>query len=116
VSTGTVASRVTELGEIEMDCVCIDQETFDSLPSFIKMDIEGAEIDALNGARKTIQRAQPILAICVYHKPDHLWSIPLLISTFSDNYRFFLRPHDEEGWDLVCYAVPRKRILKAKSG
>ena len=114
MSTGTVSSRVTELGEIEMNCVCIDQETLDCTPSFIKMDIEGAEIDALNGAREAIQLSRPILAICVYHKPDHIWRIPLLISTFVDGYSFFLRPHDEEGWDLVCYAVPRERLLKNK--
>lgn len=109
VSTGTVASRVTENGEIEMSCDCIDQQTKEHAPSFIKMDIEGAEIDALHGAREAIQRSQPILAICVYHKPDHLWKIPILISTYSDKYCFYLRPHDEEGWDLVCYAVPAER-------
>ena len=110
-STGTVASRVTEDGDMEMNCVCIDQETIDLAPSFIKMDIEGAEIDALNGARKAIQRSRPILAICIYHKPDDLWQIPLLISSFVDDYHFFLRPHDEEGWDLVCYAIPSERLL-----
>lgn len=116
VSTGTVASRVTEDGDMEMNCVCIDQQIIDYQPSFIKMDIEGAEIDALNGAREAIQRSRPILAICVYHKPDHLWKIPILISTLSDDYRFFLRPHDEEGWDLVCYAIPPERLLnKPKS-
>ena len=40
----------------------------------------------------------PILAICVYHQPDHLWQIPLFIRSLSDQYRFFLRPHNEEGW------------------
>ena len=116
VSMGTVSSRVTENGELEMNCVCIDEQTIDYMPSFIKMDIEGAEIDALRGARGTIQRCRPILAICVYHKPDHLWKIPLLISTYVDDYRFFLRPHDEEGWDLVCYAIPPERLLKNKPG
>jgi len=116
VSTGTVASRVIENGEIEMNCDCIDQQTKDCAPSFIKMDIEGAEIDALNGASKAVQGYRPILAICVYHKPDHLWKIPMLISSYSDNYRFYLRPHDEEGWDLVCYAVQPERILADNLG
>jgi FkbM family methyltransferase len=112
MTTGTVSSRVIENGEVELNCVCIDQQMIDAAPSFIKMDIEGAEIDALNGARKTIQRFRPILAICVYHKPDHLWKIPLLISSCLDDYRFFLRPHDEESWDLVCYAIPKERLLR----
>lgn len=111
ISTGTVSSKITDDGETEMNCVCIDQVAADYAPTFIKMDIEGAEIDALNGARETIQRSRPILAICVYHKPDDLWQIPLIISSYVENYRFFLRPHDEEGWELVCYAVPIERLL-----
>jgi hypothetical protein len=67
-------------------------------------------MDALIGARGSIKKTLPVLAICVYHQPDHLWRIPLLIWSFSDQYRFFLRPHNEEGWDLVCYAVPVNRL------
>jgi hypothetical protein len=67
-------------------------------------------VDALEGARKTIQRHAPILAICVYHRQDHVWRIPLLLRQWRDDYAFFLRPHNEEGWDLVCYAVPRARL------
>lgn len=117
-STGTISSKASETGEVEMDCICIDQDTADSTPTYIKMDIEGAEIDALHGARETIQRYQPILAVCLYHRPDHLWKIPLLISSYYDDYNLFLRPHDEEGWELVCYAVPPERFLidKNKSG
>ena len=115
ISAGTVSSRVTEGGNLEMNCVCVDQETRNLAPSLIKMDIEGAEMDALKGTREIIQSSQPILAICVYHKPDDLWQIPLLISTYSDDYHFFLRPHDEEGWELVCYAVPLERLLMGKT-
>jgi len=53
--------------------------------------------------------AAPIVAVCVYHRQDHLWRIPLMLRELSDEYEFFLRPHNEEGWDLVCYAVPRAR-------
>ena len=67
----------------------------------------------LAGARRLIEQALPILAICVYHQPDDLWRIPLLIHSFSEEYRFFLRPHNEEGWDLVCYAVPLSRLTAA---
>ena len=90
-------------------------ETLDSLvdggrPTFIKLDIEGSEVDALNGARRTIQQQAPVLAVCVYHRQDHLWRIPLLLSHLRDDYAFFLRPHNEEGWDLLCYAVPLARL------
>ena len=68
-------------------------------------------MDALEGARQTIERHAPILAVCVYHRQDHLWRIPLLLRQWRDDYAFFLRPHNEEGWDLVCYAVPRARLI-----
>jgi hypothetical protein len=78
-------------------------------PTFIKMDIEGAEMDALRGARETIQKHKPILSICVYHRQDDLWRVPLLIESMAEGYRFYLRPHDVDGWQLVCYAVPEGR-------
>jgi FkbM family methyltransferase len=108
---GTVQSFVSEAGKLEVDCVPLDEIVGDTLPTFIKMDIEGSEVDALIGARHTIANSLPILAICVYHRPDHLWCIPLFIRSLSDQYRFFLRPHDEECWDLVCYAVPVNRLI-----
>jgi hypothetical protein len=74
------------------------------------MDIEGAEIDALAGARRIIEKDRPVLGICVYHRQDHLWRIPLLISSLSNDYKIFLRPYSDEGWELVCYAVPINRL------
>ena len=59
----------------------------------------------------SIQRDRPVIAVCVYHSQDHLWRLPLLIDSSSHDYRFHLRPYNEEGWDLVCYAVPQERSL-----
>jgi FkbM family methyltransferase len=47
---------------------------------FIKLDVEGSEVDALLGAQRSISIFQPKMAISVYHKPDDLFEIPLLIS------------------------------------
>jgi FkbM family methyltransferase len=96
--------------------VAVSAETVDALvsgasPTFIKLDIEGFEVDALEGARETIERYAPVLAICVYHRQNHLWRIPLLLQEWRRDYAFFLRPHNEEGWDLVCYGVPRERLM-----
>ena len=112
-ATGTAAST-TSLAP-SAGTIAVRAETLDSLvegarPTFIKLDIEGFEMDALEGGRKTIQRHAPVLAVCVYHRQDHLWRIPLQLSALRDDYAFFLRPHNEEGWDLVCYAVPRARL------
>ncbi|MEH2414964.1 FkbM family methyltransferase [Nostoc sp.] len=109
-ATGTVSSVVTNTGKLEIDGVPLDELLNDTVPTFIKMDIEGAELDALLGTQKIIQNASPILAICLYHCQDHLWRIPLLLKSLSSQYRFFLRPHGEECWDLNCYAVPVTRL------
>jgi len=106
---GNEASAVGE-GDMVVNCVALDEVLSSAQPSYIKMDIEGAELDALNGARKIIQRFSPALAVCSYHVQNHLWKIPLLIDSINPNYSFFLRPHLVEGWDLVCYAVPKSRL------
>jgi FkbM family methyltransferase len=97
-------------GDVFVECVPLDDLLTDAPPTFIKMDIEGAELEALEGARRTIQTNRPILSICVYHKQDDLWRIPLFIHTLAEDYRLLLRPHDVDGWQLVCYAVPEDRL------
>jgi len=75
------------------------------IPSFIKMDIEGAELDALKGAKDTIKKFRPKLAICVYHNPSDLWEIPLLIKKLNIKYKLYLRHYSRELCETVCYAI-----------
>jgi FkbM family methyltransferase len=107
---GNEASSVGK-GEMVVNCVALDEALSGAQPTYLKMDIEGAELDALNGARGIIQRHSPVLAICSYHVQNHLWKIPLLIQSINPNYSFFLHPHLLEGWDLVCYAIPDSRLV-----
>lgn len=74
--------------------------------TFIKMDIEGAEPKALAGAKGIIASQRPALAICLYHRPDDLWRLPLWIKSVGADYRLRLEYYD---WDYVCYAVPGGR-------
>ena len=114
--TGTASSATSAsaaAGTLAVAAEPLDALLCGAVPTMIKLDIEGAEPDALLGARETIRRHAPVLAICVYHRQDHLWSIPLMLREWRDDYAFFLRPHNEEGWDLVCYAVPRARLSRA---
>lgn len=106
---GTESSSIG-FGDFEVDCISLDEILTNEKPTFIKMDIEGSEINALIGAKNIIQKELPILAICVYHRQDDVWRIPSLIRSYSDQYRFFLRPHLLEVWDLVCYAIPSCRL------
>lgn len=104
---GTDGSAIGD-GDLEVECVSLDQ-AFGSgcSPTHIKMDIEGAELAALEGARQTITRHRPSLAICAYHRQSDIWAIPLLIHSIDPGYALFLRSHLIEGWDSVCYAIPQ---------
>jgi len=116
-ANGTMGSSISNNGKIEVECVLLDENLSDLkiLPTYIKMDIEGSELDALIGGRDLIQKETPILAICLYHRYDDLWRIPLFIHSLECDYRLFLRPHEIEGWQLVCYAVPVDRLKNSKS-
>ena len=89
-----------------IDIITIDQWCFKNniVPNFIKMDIEGAEIDALQGAKTIIQKYKPKLAICLYHKMSHMWEIPLLIKSLCDEYSFWCRKNDLVH-EFVLYAA-----------
>jgi FkbM family methyltransferase len=110
--TGTAASSVGK-GTYEVECSTLDELLLNYAPTFIKMDIEGAELEALKGAQKIIGRYTPIMAVCMYHRQEHLWKIPQLLNTFSSQYKFFFRRYSDECWELVCYAIPLVR-LKSK--
>ncbi|MCK9569385.1 FkbM family methyltransferase [Candidatus Pacearchaeota archaeon] len=79
--------------------------------TYIKMDIEGHELQALEGARQTISKHRPVLAICLYHRMTDLWQIPTLIKQICPSYKMFLRLYAEDCWESVCYAIPEDRLL-----
>lgn len=83
----------------------IDNIFYDTKLDMITMDIEGAEIHAIYGARKSIMKGNPKLAISAYHKIEHLWEIPLLIMEINPNYKIFYRHHQWNMHDTVCYAI-----------
>ena len=85
--------------------VALDDVLISYKPSFIKMDIEGAEYNALLGAKKTIEAHKPNLAICVYHRYDHLWEIPLLLASWNLGYKFYMRCYGHSTFETVLYAV-----------
>jgi FkbM family methyltransferase len=114
-ATGSASSSVGG-GTLLVESVAMEALLADQPPTYIKMDVEGAELDALAGARHLIEHHTPVLAIAAYHRQDHLWRVPRYIRELSDDYHLFLRPHVPNGWDLVCYAVPTRRLLEARCG
>ena len=82
----------------------------DLLPSprvtLVKMDIEGGEAGALRGGHSMLERDRPHLAISVYHKPWHLWSIANWLDSAVGGYQFRLRVYGYQGYDTVLYGTP----------
>lgn len=108
---GTASASASGVGNCVVPCDTLDNLLGECSVTTLKMDIEGAELSALEGA-KGLLRQRPVLQICVYHQPQDLWKIPLFIHEHCADYGFYLRPHNEEGWDLICYAVPNERLYQ----
>ena len=115
-ASGTVGSRVVaDAGSDSIQCRRLDDILDGPQPTLIKMDIEGAEPRAIPGAAVTIRASRPILAICAYHKCEHLWTLPVLIKNALPEYEIFLRRYAEECWETVYYAIPPERLRSGKS-
>jgi len=100
---GTSASAVSGSGEVSVEAETIDHLAPDA--TLIKLDVEGAELEALKGAAGTIKRNRPKLAVCVYHRPGDLFEIPLFIKALVPEYRLYLRQHQPVACETVLYAV-----------
>jgi FkbM family methyltransferase len=93
-------------GEIEMPVTTIDDVLGDRPLTYVKMNIEGAEPDALRGGQNAIRRWRPRLAISVYHRADDLWRIPQQVLGLDAGYKLYLRQHDGGIIETVLYALP----------
>jgi len=115
--TNTVGSTLlTDEKESSIECRKLDTLIAEmERPTYIKMDIEGAEPRALAGGADVLRSSQPVLAICVYHRCEHIWQIPSLIHSIFPGYRIFLRRYAEDCWEIVCYAVPPGRLVRKLS-
>ena len=75
------------------------------LPNFIKLDIEGKEKEVLSDIEKYIAAQTPDLAICIYHKIEDLWEIPMMIKKINPKYKIYIRHHSNYYTETVCYAT-----------
>ncbi|MCC5830821.1 MAG: FkbM family methyltransferase [Phycisphaeraceae bacterium] len=105
VDTGT---DFIEADDSSIATVTVEQTAYGMSPNFIKMDIEGAERQAILGSRQTIVDHGPVMAVCLYHRSADLWELPLLLHELRSDYRFHLRVNGDMGIEMVVYAIPRR--------
>jgi FkbM family methyltransferase len=104
---GSRASGITDAADgIEVPVTSIDEMLGENRVSYIKMNIEGAEQEALKGAARAIRRCRPKLAISAYHRAADLWQIPALVRAIEPHYRLYFRQHDGGVIETVLYALP----------
>ena len=96
--------------DIEIATVKLDDVAGEETIGFIKMDIEGAEYDALHGAKRVIERDKPLLAICVYHKPGDVLAITEYLHRLVPSYQFILRHY---GWEYGLGMSTQETVLYA---
>ena len=90
--------------ENKVEVVTIDSDV-SVAPDFIKMDIEGGEVQALIGGSNTIKKYHPTLAVCIYHLKDDFWKIPLLIHEICPDYNHYWIEHYSPGYNETVLFV-----------
>ncbi|MDD3413823.1 MAG: FkbM family methyltransferase [Lachnospiraceae bacterium] len=100
-------SALNEKGGKKIEVITLDNfcDKNSITPTFIKMDIEGAEKMACKGAYHTIRNNMPKLAICIYHLEDDLWEIPFYLMKEFEDYKFYIRHHSNTRSETVLYAL-----------
>lgn len=108
-ANGNTTSHISEESVHNTPVIKLDDAIQEPV-SFIKMDIEGFELRALQGAEGLIRKNQPLLAICGYHRQADLWEIPLYMKNLLPNHKIYLRNYVGI-IEYVFYAVPENRVL-----
>lgn len=104
-TTGTASSSITDNQDADsIEVVSLDTFIKGKI-SFIKMDIEGAELEALKGCQNIIKQYRPKLAISVYHKKEDIVEIPKYIKSLVPDYHLYLRHYTNTFTDTVLYAL-----------
>lgn len=103
-STGATDGAIDKKGDMKIKTISLD-EFIKEPPSFIKLDIEGGEIDAIFGSKNYIKKYKPKMAIAVYHNSYDIWKIPKLIKSINCKYKFYLRHYSKNVVDTVLYCV-----------
>ncbi len=98
-------SSFSEKGD-EIETVTVDTLAKDKVLTYLKMDVEGAEIEALCGSEKTLKMHKPKLNIALYHRSEDIFLLPLKIASINPDYKFYIRKHPYiPCWDMNLYCI-----------
>lgn len=99
------AACIVDEANYHIQVTSIDEVIKTNKVTMIKLDVEGAEVETIMGAKNTIMKQKPKLAICNYHLSSDLWEIPLVIRDLVPQYKIYLRHHNSKCWyESVVYA------------
>lgn len=112
-ASASQTSRIAEGTENWVPVQALADVRFRTRPTFIKLDLEGADFHALCGLLAHVMEWRPVLCIAIYHNPRDFIDIPMLLMTALDGYSFFVRAHNDFGLDFVLYCIPRERAVHA---
>lgn len=94
-------------GDISIE-TCTMDEVIPEQIDFIKLDIEGSELEALFGAEEIIRKYQPIITVAIYHKQTHFWEIPQYLLTLYPQCKFFLRHNNDGIYETILHIIPKR--------
>lgn len=103
----TMGSKIDEKhSKTSINVRTLDNILSEENVTMIKMDLEGAELEALHGGAKIIKKCKPKLAIAVYHKIEDLYAITLYIKELYPKYNFYIRALNPDSVDVTLFAIP----------
>lgn len=98
-------SKVSNIGEALVNADSIDNMLNGKPVTYIKLDVEGSEIETLKGAINTIKKYRPQMAISIYHKPEDIVEIPVFLEQLHLNYKYYIRQYQTRKCETTLYCV-----------
>lgn len=99
------ASRISTQGQLKIPIVRLDDAVTEDAVTFVKLDLEGSECEALAGAREHIMADHPKMAVSVYHDQRDFWRVPETVLQMDDGYVVYLRHYTEGPLETVMYFI-----------
>ena len=100
-------SALSKTQGIETPVDSLDNAIQGARVSFVNMDVEGGEKEAIEGCRKTIERWKPKMLISAYHRSEDLYALPMQMRELCPDYRFYFRHYRYiPAWDTNLYCIP----------